>query len=192
MINEQEQKMARMINGLIRYRDESNEAIDGTREQIDDEGNFDDELLEFIQELAQRNNVTCVLDSMSTPFAMTSEEQERLNKWLEENNENEWYWTCYFMHELRRLCNGRSADCFLSNLLNVAHDMILMEIKNPVKSGWIYKELVGYNLPHTGNVLNDVCTIICDDDSDVDCMLEACRILIVYYVGKDIDKFFIV
>lgn len=186
------QKEARMINGLIRVRDKMNEAIDARKEQIDDEGTFDDELLAYIQELVQQHGLICKLDAISTPFVVTRETDERIQLYLEEMGEEELHWSCWFMYELRRICNGSSADCFLTNLLEVAHDLILMEVKEPVTSGWIYKELVGYNLPHTGNVLNDVCQIICDENSDIDCVLEACRLLVLYYIRTDIDKFFIV
>lgn len=186
------QKAARMINGLIRYRDLVSEAIDGAGEQIDDIGTFDDELLASINELIEQHDLMYKFDSNSSIFVMTKEDGANLTAWLEDNDDDEWYWSCWFMRELRRICTSHNADSFLANLLDVAHDFILMEIKEPVKSGWINKELVGYNLPHTGNILNDACSIICDENSDIDCLLEACRILIVYYIRQDIDKFFIV
>lgn len=182
-------RMAVCLNTLIEYRDKVSNLIGGDNLHVDTNGDYDDILLETIQKIASEHDCIAVLDSNSTPIILSNFEHKIWNEWLTKTGgEDEWYWTSYYMDRLRSNCECTRFDYDV--ILDICRMLIKLEIDEPIKSGWMFKQVQGYVFDIVYDVEDWFIEIVTDEDSDIDMILEACRKLILVHI-QDIEKFLI-
>ena len=182
-------RMAVCLNTLIEYRDKVSSLIGGDNLHVDTNGDYDDILLEMIQKIASEHDCIAVLDSNSTPIILSNFEHKLWNEWLTKTGgEDEWYWTSYYMDKLRSCCECTRFDYDV--ILDICRMLIKLEIDEPIKSGWMFKQVQGYVFDVVYDVEDWFIEIVTDEDSDIDMILEACRKLILVHI-HDIEKFLI-